>query len=66
MQHTLFLFLSLSLSLYHFLSLFISSSLFLSLSLSLTGEEGVRILFTGQRESEGEIKRGREIEPWKS
>ncbi len=34
----------------------------LSLSLSLTGEEGVRTLFTGQRERERERERGRERE----
>jgi hypothetical protein len=64
--HSLPLSFSLSLSLSLPLSLYLFLSFSLSLSLSLTGEEGVRILFTGQRESEGEIKRGREIEPWKS
>ncbi len=57
--------LSLSLSLLLSLSLHLSPSLplsvFLSLSLSLTGEEGVRTLFTGQRERERKKEEGREL-----
>ncbi len=41
---------------------YLSLPLFLSLPFSLTGEEGVRTLFTGQREREREIEKDRERE----
>jgi hypothetical protein len=43
-------------------SLFLSLSFSISLSLSLTGEEGVRTLFTGQRERDKERERVRKRE----
>ncbi len=54
------LFLSRFISLPPSFSLSLSLSLFISLFLSLTGEEGVRTLFTGQRQRQRE--REREIE----
>ncbi len=43
-----------------YISLSPSSSLYIPFSLSLTGEEGVRTLFTGQRERDKEREREKE------